>query len=243
MADPTIPPGRITAPPSPNGSGQPAAYCGACGYARTTGAFCQHCGSPSTGGGSANVGIPGDMPGGAPREPERRRRVGLLAGVAVVVVILLVAAAVGIVALLGHGKKHGPTYATQAGLILAPVLADNAVLAAAVGTLTPGGSSQGVRSALTTAQGATQVAQHSFTILATPKSQTALAVQMKAALTSEMAWLQTASAVLKNVASPLLSQLSGLTSNRGQVRRSGTGRRRGAGGQDPGDCGRHCVQQ
>jgi hypothetical protein len=125
-------------------------------------------------------------------------------------VILLVAAAVGIVALLGHGKKHGPTYATQAGLILAPVLADNAVLAAAVGTLTPGGSSQGVRSALTTAQGATQVAQHSFTILATPKSQTALAVQMKAALTSEMAWLQTASAVLKNVASPLLSQLSGL---------------------------------
>ena len=54
------------------------------------------------------------------------------------------------------------------------------------------------------------MAQQSLALLKPSGSQTALAAQIKAALTSEAAWLQTASSVVTNPSSPLLSQLSGL---------------------------------
>ena len=100
--------------------------------------------------------------------------------------------------------------ATQASQLVSPVVADNAKIASAVQALTPGANSQAAQTAIAAAQDATQVAQQSLALLKPSRSQAALAAQIDAALTSETTWLQTASSVLDNPSSPLLSQLSGL---------------------------------
>ena len=90
------------------------------------------------------------------------------------------------------------------------MLADTAKVASALETLSPRGNPQAAQSAAATAQDATQVAQQSLALLKPAESQAAMAAQVNAALTSEVTWLQTASAVLAKPSSPLLSQLSGL---------------------------------
>jgi hypothetical protein len=130
-------------------------------------------------------------------------------GAAVLAAVLAVGGAAAAISMLG-GSKHAPSYLTQASQVVSPVLADNAKVASAVQALTPGSNAQPVRDAIATTENATQVAQQSLALLKPSRSQTTLAAGINAALTSETAWLQTASGVLSNPSSPLLSQLSGL---------------------------------
>jgi hypothetical protein len=113
------------------------------------------------------------------------------------------------VTLLGS-SKHGPSYSTQATQLVSPVLADNAKVDSALQTLTPGANPQAAENAIASAHDATQVAQQSLALLQPARSQAGLEAQVNAALTGEATWLQTASSVLANPSSPLLSQLSGL---------------------------------
>ena len=172
-------------------------YCRRCGHPRTSAPFCEQCGSPNA--------VTEAQP---PNTPTARR--GLLIGMAALIAILLVCATVAAVSLLGRGTKSGPSYRSQAAQVLTPVLAENAAITAADGTLSPGASPQEVRSTLATAQSATQAEQQALAALATPKSQASLSLQINSAFKSELAWLQTASTVLANPSSPLLSQLAGL---------------------------------
>ena len=126
--------------------------------------------------------------------------------VALVVVVGLVAAAV---TLLG-GSKRAPSYSAQASELVSPVLANNAKVDSALQALAPGGPARAAETAITGAQTATQVAQQSLALLKANRSQAGLEGQVDAAMTSELSWLQTASSVLTNPSSPLLSQLSGL---------------------------------
>jgi hypothetical protein len=119
-------------------------------------------------------------------------------------------ASVGTAALLLGGSKHGSSYRPQARQLVSPVLADTAKVTSAVQALSPGGNPQAAQSAIATGQDATQVAQQSLALLKPVGSQAETAAQVNAALTSEITWLQTASSVLADPSSPLLSQLSGL---------------------------------
>jgi hypothetical protein len=89
-------------------------------------------------------------------------------------------------------------------------LTDNDQLSHDVASLTPTNGVNTVQSDVTSAQGATKTAQQLLATLRPGPNDTTLAVQLNAALTSESAWLETASTVLANNGSPLLSQLSGL---------------------------------
>ena len=131
-------------------------------------------------------------------------------GVAVLALVLVVGAVIGAIAVLGGSKQQGPSYPAQAGQLLGPVFAQNTTLASTVQALPPGGDAHAARTALASAADATQTAQHTVALLKTPQSQAPFAAQINAALTSEATWLQTATSVLANPASPLLSQLSGL---------------------------------
>jgi hypothetical protein len=112
--------------------------------------------------------------------------------------------------LLSGNSKQAPSYPTQAAQLVNPVLVDNAKVASAVQALAPGDNAQAAQGAVATAQDDTRVAQQSLALLKPSHSQAPLAAQINAALTSEATWLQTASSVLANPSSPLLSQLSGL---------------------------------
>ncbi len=123
--------------------------------------------------------------------------------------VVLVGAAVFAASRLS-GSKHTASYPTQASQLIGPVFAENANIAAALQTLTPAANSQTARTAIAAGQDATQVAQQSLALLKPSRSQTELAAQIDAALTSESTWLQTASSVLDDPSSPLQSQLPGL---------------------------------
>lgn len=109
-----------------------------------------------------------------------------------------------------HPGSGWPSYSVQAGQLVSPVLTGNVRLTSALQALTPGGNAQAAESAVANAQNATQVAQQSLALLTPARSQAGLEAQVNAAMTSEASWLQTASSVLANPNSPLLSQLSGL---------------------------------
>ena len=138
-----------------------------------------------------------------------RSRRAIQIGAAAMAFVVLIGAVVLAVSLLGS-SKHASSYPTQASQLFSPVLADNAKIASAVQALAPGANSQSAQAAIAAAQDATQVAQQSLALLRPSRSQAALAAQINAALSSETTWLQTASSVLDNPSSPLLSQLSGL---------------------------------
>ena len=138
-----------------------------------------------------------------------RSRRAIQIGAAATAFVVVIGAAVLAFSLLGR-SKHAPSYPTQASQLVSPVVADNAKIASVVQALAPGGNAQAAQAAVAAAQDATQVAQQSLALLKPSRSQAALAGQIDAALTSEATWLQTASSVLDNPSSPLLSQLSGL---------------------------------
>ena len=138
----------------------------------------------------------------------RSRRTVKLAAAALAVAVMVAGVATAL--LLLSGSKHAPSYRAQASQLVSPILADTANVTSAVQALNPGGNSQAAQSAIATAQDATQVAQQSLALLKPAGSQAELAAQVNAALTSEGTWLQTASSVLANPSTPLLSQLSGL---------------------------------
>jgi hypothetical protein len=138
-----------------------------------------------------------------------RSKRGVLIGAAVVALVVVIGTVATAVSLLGNSKQ-APSYSSQASRLVSPVLADNAKVDTALQALTPGSSAQAAENAIASAQTATQVAQQSLALLTPAHSQAALEAQVNAALTSEATWLQTASTVLGNPSSPLLSQLSGL---------------------------------
>ena len=140
--------------------------------------------------------------------PDFRSRRAVKLGAVGVPVAVIVASVAATVLLLGSSKHT--SYRAEASQLVNPVLADTAKVASALETLSPGGNPQVAQSAAATAQDATQVAQQSLALLKPAESQAAMAAQVNAALTSEVTWLQTASAVLAKPSSPLLSQLSGL---------------------------------
>lgn len=135
------------------------------------------------------------------------KRIWLIGGAAAVV---LIAAAVAVTLLLTGNTKQGLTYNQQVARYLAPVLADNQKIANMVTLLSPGGNPDGVKTLIASTQNDTQVAQQLIDGQKPTGSDDAVATQVKAALTSEAAWLLTATTVLSNTSSPLLSQLSGI---------------------------------
>jgi hypothetical protein len=132
---------------------------------------------------------------------------GAIAGAAV----LIVGVAVGATLALSKGATTAqPSYASQASRYLTPVLSDNTKLAFLVALLGTSGNPSGVTTQVTTTQADVQTAQDDIDGLKPMGTDVALANQVKDALSSETAWLQTASAVLANTSSPELSQLSGV---------------------------------
>ena len=130
-------------------------------------------------------------------------------GAAALVFAVLVGGVATALLLLGS-SKDASSYRAQAGRLVSPVLADTSKVTSAVQALSPGGDPQAAQNAIATVQNATQVAQQSLALLKPAGSQAQIAGQVNAALTSEVTWLQTASAVLASPSSPLLSQLSGI---------------------------------
>lgn len=106
--------------------------------------------------------------------------------------------------------KQGPSYSTLAVRFITPVLTDNDQLAHDMAGLTPTSSPATVQSDVSSAQAATKTAQQLLASLKPGPGNANLKLQINTALTSESAWLQTASTVLANNGSPLVSQLSGL---------------------------------
>jgi hypothetical protein len=160
------------------------------------------------------AGTPAVAPYVSPSSRERPSRRGLAIGAAVLAVVLI-GAAVGATLLLSKSskppKRRGPTYSAETARYLAPVLADNKNLAFGAAFLVPGGNTQGLSTEIATTQSDTKNAQQNIgRLTATGSSNKELATEVKAALISEEAWLQTAAAILSNTSSPLLSQLSGI---------------------------------
>jgi hypothetical protein len=160
------------------------------------------------------AGTPAVAPFVSPSSRERPSRRGLAIGAAVLAIVLI-GAAVGATLLLSKSskppKKRGPTYSAETARYLAPVLADNKNLAFGAAFLVPGGNTQGLSTEIATTQSDTKNAQQNIGgLTATGSSNKELATEVKAALISEEAWLQTAAAILSNTSSPLLSQLSGI---------------------------------
>jgi hypothetical protein len=185
-------------------------FCSQCGGPVRATPFCPGCGAPVRGAGAAGW--------TQPERPDQARVAGndrhsskraIQVGAAALALVVLIGAVVWAVTMRG-GSTHAPSYPAQAGQLLGPVLADNGTLASAVAALAPGQDTQPVRAALANATATTRTAQQSLAQLTAPGSQTTLATQLTAALTAETAWLQTATGVLANPASPQLSQLSGL---------------------------------
>jgi hypothetical protein len=154
------------------------------------------------------VGTPAVMP--TPTKPptgKDSKRIWLIGGAAAVVVIAI---AVVATLLLTGNTKHGLTYNQQAAEYIAPVLADNQKIVAMVTLLSPGGNPDGLKTLIASTQSDTQVAQQLINGLTPTASDDLAATNFKGALTSEAAWLLTATTVLSNTSSPLLSQLSGI---------------------------------
>jgi hypothetical protein len=119
-----------------------------------------------------------------PREPEPTAPIGLVTDgdvahtsswrawtnsrrkilIATVVAIAVLALAGGGVAALSGGKS-GPSYATEAGQLLTPVMSDNAKVAAAVAALSTTSGSQAAATAISNDEEAIQVAQQSLALL------------------------------------------------------------------------------
>jgi hypothetical protein len=162
---------------------------------------------------------PAGTPAVAPVVPTYSRRLksrkGFVVGTVVLAAVLLVGAAIGTTLLLSKDpaptKNHPPTYSAQAARYLAPLLSDNKKMDFGVALLVPGSNSQDLQTLIGATQSDLRNVQGNLGRLrATGSANKALASSVKAALTSETAWLQTTAAILSNTSNPLLSQLSGI---------------------------------
>jgi hypothetical protein len=155
---------------------------------------------------------------GAPTayEPESKSRTTVIVALVSVIVLLLVAGGVALVLSTRGGSSKAPAVAPdrfpgQARSALEPVMAANATLTTAIAGLHGRSSASGARSAVTAATTAATTAQATLAgLIASTPADRAAAAASRAALTSELAWLTAASAVLSDPSSSQLSQLSSL---------------------------------
>ena len=139
------------------------------------------------------------------------RRPWVVAGVVAGAAILIVAIAVGTTLALSKGATTAPpSYTSQASTYLRPVVSDNAKLAYVVALIGASNNIPGVVTFVTSTQADVKAAQDGTDSLNPTGAEDALANQVKAALSSESAWLTSVAAVLGNTSSPDLSQLSAL---------------------------------
>jgi hypothetical protein len=135
-----------------------------------------------------------------------RRRPTLL----VVVAGCVLAAVAMVAAIVLLSGRSGPAYATEARSALAPVVQENNQLAGALGSLSARGGSSEATTAVQGTIAAVEAAQRTLATLAPGSGDQPFAGNARAAMASELAWLNAAASVLSNPGSPMLSQLGSL---------------------------------
>jgi hypothetical protein len=205
------------------------AYCMECGTALRGAKYCPKCGVATDNAAPlvapeveptvrrASPAAPaGSVADAAAAPPPRRResahtnrRLGVLA--LAFGCMLAALAIVGAVVL--SSSKDGAAYVTRARSTLASVVQDNNQLAGALGSLSAtSGSKQAKRSAQT-AIGVVRAAQRTLGTLTPGPGDQPFAGNARAALASELAWLNAVVTVLSDPGSPMLSQLGSLGVN------------------------------
>jgi hypothetical protein len=182
-------------------------FCPRCGTPVGGANFCPRCGLATENGGGHGSDI-----GRMPRQPQTRAGHGrqrwrlFIAGVAAVLAIGLAA---GLFLVL-RPRAPGSTYVTRAGPVLASVIQQNRQLAGSLGRLSARGNPAQAAGSVQATVMVARSAQRSLTRLTPSPADRAFAARAQAALAGELAWLTAAASLLKNPASPIVTQLDSL---------------------------------